>query len=63
VRFATGKILHGGIQGRTHWANLSHEYRRDLEDYREMCQKCHFRYDRESGAWGLATVKFGELRP
>lgn len=33
---------------RYEWANKSHEYRRDLEDWIELCASCHDRYDRHS---------------
>lgn len=29
-----------------HWANLSHEYLRDLDDYKALCGKCHNAYDK-----------------
>ena len=28
-----------------HWANLSHEYKRDLEDWIGLCVSCHTHYD------------------
>lgn len=31
---------------RTVWANLSHEYKRDLSDWAELCQSCNMQYDR-----------------
>lgn len=31
--------------GKTHFANISGKYRRDLEDFMEMCVSCHRRYD------------------
>lgn len=43
------------------WANKSHEYKRDLEDWLSLCYKCHRVYDRKNG-WGKATLKFPELR-
>lgn len=36
----------GATPNRTEWANLSGEYRRDLEDYIELCVSCHRREDR-----------------
>ena len=46
----TGICTRCGRSGRkTHWANLSHEYRRDLDDFAEMCQPCHWAYDGMSG--------------
>ncbi len=32
-----------------HWANKSHEYRRDLSDWIRLCIKCHKKYDDLSG--------------
>lgn len=31
------------ISTRYHWANISGEYKRDLEDFRELCPKCNVR--------------------
>lgn len=31
----------------THWANIDHAYRRDLDDYIELCPSCHKKYDLE----------------
>lgn len=49
---------HCGKTGYLEWANKSHEYKRDLRDWIALCKKCHIKYDRESGTWGLATKKF-----
>lgn len=27
------------------WANISHEYRRTLEDWKQLCKKCHRAFD------------------
>lgn len=27
------------------WANISHKYLRDLNDWMQLCAKCHFKYD------------------
>ena len=43
-------------RGRIEWANKSHEYRRDIEDWIQLCKKCHAKYDKDT--WGLATKKF-----
>ena len=34
---------------KSHWANISGEYRRDIEDWKLLCAKCHNRYDRVGG--------------
>lgn len=28
------------------WHNISGEYRRDVDDFIELCRKCHYRFDR-----------------
>lgn len=51
---------------KTQWANLNHEYRRKLEDYLELCHKCHNKYDRANngyyGRWrkDKTANRFGE---
>lgn len=39
--------------GPMHWANISHQYQ-GVDDFMPLCQSHHFRYDKESGAWGAA---------
>jgi hypothetical protein len=34
-----------GTERSTQWANLSGEYRRDLDDFAEMCVPCHSAFD------------------
>lgn len=34
-----------GITCETDWANISHEYRRDVEDWAALCRPCHGRHD------------------
>ena len=29
-----------------HWANISGEYKRDLTDWKQMCIKCHCKFDK-----------------
>jgi len=41
------------------WANISHEYKRDLLDWMELCHKCHLQYDRANG-WGKAREIYGK---
>lgn len=37
---------------RYEWANISHQYKRDLDDWMELCKKCHMAYDK-----GLSSIK------
>lgn len=34
-----------GREGKTHFANRSGLYHRDLTDYRELCSSCHKKFD------------------
>lgn len=43
------------------WANKSWEYKRELDDWMELCYQCHRKYDR-NGGWGKATQKFNLTR-
>lgn len=36
-----------GKEGKTDWANISGEYKRDIADYVELCRSCHVRMDLE----------------
>ena len=33
---------------RYNWANIDHKYRRVLDDYISLCQKCHYKYDKDN---------------
>jgi len=33
----------------TEWSNISGEYHWDLNDFQEVCKKCHKKYDIETG--------------
>lgn len=36
-----------GLLGKKiHWANKSHQYKRDLSDWLRLCVSCHFKYDK-----------------
>jgi hypothetical protein len=37
----TGVCDECGAEGKTDFANISGEYRRDLSDFRELCRPCH----------------------
>ncbi len=41
----TGTCSECGQTRYTEWANISGEYTRDLDDYREVCKPCHMRID------------------
>lgn len=34
-----------GSDNNVQWANKSHEYKRDLSDWLELCRRCHMKYD------------------
>jgi hypothetical protein len=49
---------HCGATGvRLDWANKSHEYLRDLEDWLALCRTCHWAHDRDDR--GSATRRYG----
>lgn len=39
--------------GRIEWANKSRNYKREVEDWIQLCKKCHYKHDKDS--WGSAT--------
>lgn len=42
----SGRCDHCGREGKTHWAAKDHSnYTRNIEDYMELCPKCHVEYD------------------
>jgi hypothetical protein len=55
----TGRCSKCRTEGYTEWANVSHEYRRDLDDWAEMCRRCHRAHDNGDGR-GAATRLFGK---
>lgn len=48
---------HDGGERQLDWANLSHEYHRDLADWAVLCRRCHIAFDRRTG-WGDAAELF-----
>lgn len=42
------------------WANISYEYKRDLDDWIALCRKCHSDKDMKDG-WGLASKKYPSM--
>jgi hypothetical protein len=55
VKKKTGKCTFCGVKPPskfrygTHWANIDHTYKRDLDDFIELCPACHRAYDVEKG--------------
>ena len=41
----TGKCVLCNRHKETIWANIDHEYKRDLNDYIELCRACHNIFD------------------
>lgn len=39
------------------WASISHEYKRELEDWMQLCKKCHCVYDRKDN-YGVASKMY-----
>lgn len=45
-----------GLSGRQiHWANISHDYHRELDDWMRLCARCHRAYD--TGKLTLAQIR------
>lgn len=42
---------------RYEWANISGEYKRDLDDWTRLCRSCHIKYDKERGLWGKSNAR------
>lgn len=47
-----------GSRKNVEWANMNHFYRRNREDWKALCKKCHVRYDRRT-RWGVVSSIFG----
>lgn len=45
-----------GTNKNVQWANISHEYKREVNDFVEMCSKCHRAFDMPF--LGVATKKY-----
>lgn len=43
------------------WANISGEYKRELNDFKRLCRSCHAKYDypRRSKKWARSVKKLG----
>src|ERR1700734_3017556 len=59
----TGICEHCGTAKKTQWANKSHQYKREIDDWIELCIKCHSIYDRRSPNFGSSVRKFGRRQP
>jgi hypothetical protein len=44
------------------WANISGEYKRDVNDYKALCYKHHREYDKSKG-WGNISKRFPTYIP
>jgi hypothetical protein len=42
---ATVCVMCGKAEGRLHWANKDHSYRRTIDDYMPLCPPCHKEHD------------------
>lgn len=42
------------------WANISHFYHRNLDDWMSLCAKCHWHYDRDFGNSEILKNRFPE---
>jgi hypothetical protein len=42
------ECVYCGSEDYVDWANVSHEYKRDLTDWMPLCRKCHFKYDEQN---------------
>jgi hypothetical protein len=49
-----------GKTGSIQWANISGEYRRDINDWKQLCSECHGKFDR--GRKGYAVKKYGRAK-
>ena len=47
-----------GLEKKLELSNKDHEYQRNLEDYRWLCDKCHYDYDIENGLRSDAEHNF-----
>ena len=47
----------GKTTGRIDWANKTYEYKRDRDNWLELCHKCHMHYDMRNG-WGSRKERF-----
>jgi hypothetical protein len=48
-----------GSTQQVQWANISHQYRRDVNDYKSLCYKCHRKFDK--GTWGSIKRRFNSV--
>lgn len=53
----SGECAHCNKRQKTHWANISGEYRREDEtDWLELCEDCHNKYDAEKRGSSNASI-------
>jgi hypothetical protein len=58
----TGTCAGCGASSKTEWALIhGREYSRDRDDYRELCRKCHSRYDLGGGNCHSAVLTLAQV--
>lgn len=52
-----------GLKGRkVQWANISGEYKRDREDYKLLCNRCHYHLDKKLRKEDVAFIRKQYIR-
>ena len=42
-----------GVDKKVEWSNIDHQYSRDINDYQQLCHKCHSAYDTQVFGWAV----------
>jgi len=42
-----------GSEYMVEWSNVDHKYSRDINDYQQLCKKCHAEYDTKMFGWAV----------
>ena len=49
-----------GSTSKMEWANISREYRRELDDWMQLCHSCHMKYDKiPEKVWATRKSRYG----
>lgn len=51
----TGRCTKCRKTGNTEWSNKSGEYKHEIDDWQELCKKCHIEYDKQPHMRGAAS--------